>query len=474
MAERAEPYKDYLGAASYRLLFGRPDAADARTSRGRSSGISIGMPSFSRVAAASGPTDMADVLVNNRAQPGLGQSEVSIASSGGTLVAAWNDAAGFYVPADGLSGWGVSTDRGQTWTDGGGFPRMATAGFIHGGDPALAVNNDKDFLFADLCFDGAISGICVTTGLADAVTVNWATPIYAASSTVDFLDKEFIDVDHTGTDVYVTYTRFVGFANSQIDVVASHDGGASFGAPVVAGPIIAGTVNQGSEPAVAPNGDVYVVWERGWLTSPTPDIVVATSTDGGASFGPPSLVSTISSIAFSPPSGYNRPTINDFPRIAVAQTGVHRGRVYVTYHDAVLGDADVFLSYSDDGGASWSTPVLVNDDGPGALQFWPMVHVEPGGNVDVMWYDRRLNAGTSITNTFMAQSTDGGVTFGPNVRVSDVGTDWAATATDIIPNFGDYNDISTSGNRTFAVWGDGRLGDPDVFFSEVRFQGKKK
>jgi hypothetical protein len=109
----------------------------------------------------------------------------------------------------------------------------------------------------------------------------------------------------------------------------------------------------------------------------------------------------------------------------------------------------------------------VNDDLTD-YQFWPAVAVEPGGNVDVVWYDRRLNPGTPITNTFWSQSTDGGRTFRPNVR----GSDWAAAETDIIPNFGDYIDVSAGGNRTYAGWGDGRLGDPDVFFSELRGIGK--
>jgi hypothetical protein len=56
--------------------------------------------------------------------------------------------------------------------------------------------------------------------------------------------------------------------------------------------------------------------------------------------------------------------------------------------------------------------------------------------------------------------------------VSDEATDWLATATDIVPNFGDYNDIAAGGNRAYAAWGDGRLGDPDVFFSEVRGAGR--
>ena len=47
-----------------------------------------------------------------------------------------------------------------------------------------------------------------------------------------------------------------------------------------------------------------------------------------------------------------------------------------------------------------------------------------------------------------------------------------ATVSDIAPNFGDYNDIAAGGNRAYVAWGDGRFGDPDVFFSEVRGAGR--
>jgi hypothetical protein len=145
--------------------------------------------------------------------------------------------------------------------------------------------------------------------------------------------------------------------------------------------------------------------------------------------------------------------------------------VYAAFHDASAGTADVYLSRSSNG-VGWSAPVRINDQTTD-YQFWPTVSVEPGGNVDVLWYDRRLDPGTAITNTFWSQSVDGGSHFRANVRLSDVGSNWATAVSDIIPNFGDYNDIATGGNRTFAAWGDGRLGDPDVFFSELRGTGKR-
>lgn len=460
---KARAAKRYLGASSYRLFFGKRLGRQGIKLPARKS---HGHP---------GPDDFPDKLVNDRSEIGLGQSEVSLAAHGGTIVLGWNDATGFYDFNTGVTGWGLSPDGGKTFLDGGGLPRIPTQGFIHAGDPGVVADQGGTFYFADLCFDfgtePVLSGICLTVGRRSGHTINWGTPIYAVSSLPDFLDKPFPAVSRNGRDVYISYTRF-GNATpfGQIEVVASHDGGNSFAPPVIVGPAINEVVNQGSEPAVGPKGEIYVTWERNWLTSLSPDILASRSLNQGASFSSPVLVQRIVSIAFNPPSGYNRPVINDFPRIAVARTGRHRGDVYIVFHDAVAGTADVYLSRSSNG-VSWSPPVRINDEAAD-YQFWPAVGVEPGGNVDIMWYDRRVDPGTSITNTFWSQSVDGGRSFRANVRLSDVGSDWTATASDIFPNFGDYNDIATGGNRTYAAWGDGRLGDPDVFFSELRGIGK--
>jgi hypothetical protein len=461
-AAKAERYKKYLSGGAYAALFGRRQGGSAHA---------LGFPHAGRRGKIA---DLADVLVNNRGQIGLAQSEVTIADHGGTIVVGYNDGAGFADFDEGLTGWAISHNRGRSFFDGGGLPRMASSGFIHFGDPGLATDNGGTFYFTDLCADfntdPVLSGICLTVGRRHGQTIDWGTPIYVVSSQTDFLDKPFPAIDPQGRDLYVSYTRFSNDACGQIEVMASHDGGQSFGSPVVVQTGENCIVNQGSEPAIGPNGQVYLTFERDWLTSLTPRIMASRSLNGGASFSAPTVVRTITSIAFTPPSGYNRETINDYPRIAAALTGPFRGRVYITYHDARSGDPDIFVSRSSDG-LAWSGPVRVNH-ATADYQFFPAIAVEPSGNVDVMWYDRSLDPGTALTNTFWGQSTDGGRTFDRNARVSDVATDWLATVSDIAPNFGDYNDIATGGNRAYVGWADGRFGDPDVFFSEVRGTGR--
>jgi hypothetical protein len=315
----------------------------------------------------------------------------------------------------------------------------------------------------------------------------------------------------------------------QIDAYRSQDGGATWARSVVQpdetlSPIAGtGVINQGSEPAVGTWGEVYAAWERGFLSpffgqaavGVWPEIRVSRSFDGGATWqpaaaGPPSTgvnpagvqVAPICAGDLFPPSGYSRNRSNTFPRTAVARTGHHRGRVYVAWQDcrianggpmpAPLGpedvaagfgvdvghpDTDVYLAYSDDRGATWSAPVLVAGGGDGRIQFWPTISVGAGGVVDLTWYESvepngtgflNLGAGTSLVDVFAARSSDGGVSFGAPVRITEVTTDWGATASDLSPNFGDYNDAVTLGKKLLVTWADGRNGVPDVFFARAR------
>jgi hypothetical protein len=198
-ANKAERFKKYVSGGAYAALFGHE----------RRSPAGLGFP---RGLGRGKIADLADVLVNDRGQPGLGQSEVTVAEHGGTIVVGYNDAAGFYDFQEGATGWAISPNRGRTFLDGGGLPRLSSAGFFHSGDPGLASDNSGTFYFTDLCFDfntnPVLSGICLTTGRKHGATINWRVPIYAVSSLPDFLDKPFVAVDRQGRNVYVSYTRF--------------------------------------------------------------------------------------------------------------------------------------------------------------------------------------------------------------------------------------------------------------------------
>jgi hypothetical protein len=97
---------------------------------------------------------------------------------------------------------------------------------------------------------------------------------------------------------------------------------------------------------------------------------------------------------------------------------------YADYNPAPLpGDedglqADVKFTKSLDGGSSWSVPVKVNQDTTNADQFQQYVRVTPHGQLNVSFFDRRLDRpdpprhpGNFFIDTWLARSNDGGATW---------------------------------------------------------------
>src|SRR5262249_11505491 len=65
------------------------------------------------------------------------------------------------------------------------------------------------------------------------------------------------------------------------------------------------------------------------------------------------------------------------------------GHLYMTYESWDGTQMDVKFTQSTDGGGTWTTPDMVNDDGSGTDQFQPSVAAGPGGAVAIAFYDRR-------------------------------------------------------------------------------------
>jgi hypothetical protein len=516
---------------------------------------------------AAPPRGGANVQVSQDQDPaavfrsGASELTIAVAGNGRRAVVGWNDGEGFgFAPFDpsqpplGLSGFGFTTDGGETWTDGGAPPlgstiafgpgtegQSATGNYVTRGDPWLDAERraNPTFFYTNLAVweDDAVgppAGVSLHRGSFDGGVFSWEDSVLIQSPNYpnDFLDKEALAVQRRGgrTAVYISVTNFEEvcdipfFGFGTIEVYGSLDGGDTWSRTVVqpdesfitdpSDPDcgLDGVVNQGSMPAVGPGGEVYVTWERGWFAPlaggsalPRATIAFASSTDDGATFTAPVEVASVCSLAANPPAAYNRTSTNDFPRIAVAQSGPHKGRVYITYQDcsaasgaAPFGaDTDVYVTFSDDGGSSWSPATPVHPVADGKAQFWPAISVGRAGRVDVTYYEMvdvnvtpdptdiecsvriggpledpelRESTLTTFSDVGLVQSGDGGQTWGPPTVVTEVSTNWCAATpiNSIIPNFGDYN-TSVSRGSVFVTWADGRNGGaldlvPTAFF----------
>jgi len=137
--------------------------------------------------------------------------------------------------------------------------------------------------------------------------------------------------------------------------------------------------------------------------------------------------------------------------------------------DIARDHRDVMFSSSSDGGATWTTPVVANDE-PGRFDnSFPEVAVDGTGAVYADWYDHRNDPANGIlTDIYYTSSTNGGATFAPSAIVNDGGSvNWNNVVTNIFPNMGDYSALVGQGLKVYANWADGRDGTPDSYFASL-------
>ncbi len=103
------------------------------------------------------------------------------------------------------------------------------------------------------------------------------------------------------------------------------------------------------------------------------------------------------------------------PSLAVGSDGV----AYLAFAGwgGAMTQSDIFFTKSSDG-RTWSVPIRVNNDAGAASQSEPALALDPANAIYVAWTDTRL--GTN--DVFFSKSTDGGLSFSANVRVNDVTT----------------------------------------------------
>ncbi len=266
------------------------------------------------------------------------------------------------------------------------------------------------------------------TTVVDRGAVGFAVPGVIGFAGL-FTDKVWMEIDVTSASaslcsgsVYVAHTNFHGaLGNSPIMFSRSSDGGATFSQPlsISTGGADGTPNNQGADIAVAPDGTIYVAYEafqRGAQGGST--IGIVKSTDCGKHWRQPVSVASIvegqaSGVAFRTPTF-----------AFVAADDVNPNVVYVAYQNLVGGNFNIYVQRSTDGGTTWGTSVLVNDDGGARHQIFPTMEVSNGA-LHIAWYDFRnsTTAGNEALDVYYACTNCAGnvyPAFSHNVRVTDM------------------------------------------------------
>lgn len=366
------------------------------------------------------------------------------------VVAAWRDFRTGVSPALRRIGFCRSTNGGTTWSASQLIPALDPNHPL-ASDPVVCSDTNGNFYIATISLTAAGALDILVFKSTD---FGQTFPIYyfVQGGGANDEDKEWMVCDVTKgsspykNNLYISWTRFGTPPGILLTKSTNH--GVNWSSPVQ---VSSGGGVQGSNLAIGPNGEVYVVWVGG--TASNDLIYFNKSTNGGASFGTEQIIAqgTSPNITITS-SGVT------FPSIAVdISGGPHNGTVYVTWCDSRNGDPDVFLISSTNGGVNWSTPARINDDalGNGALQCWPWISLNEQGKMAVLYYDSRNGTSTTNIEAWLARSTNGGTSF-INEKLSSV--NFTATWPNTDVRFGDYINVDYRGTRVATVWTDRRAG----------------
>lgn len=310
----------------------------------------------------------------------------------------------------------------------------------------------------------AVSILLVTTILSTVDIATGGRPIFSSNKLAvwDIYQRNQkvydMEVDSTGR-IYIVYTTDEMFY-PDVYIVHSDDGGKSWSRSFRVDDVL----RDGNESndrsaqntpriAISSNDTVYVAWtdgrEKTYFMEQPSHIRVAWS-DDGENFSRSVRVTPLKS---EPTWDANRPdiAINDAGRIVLAWLDEKDAGAY----------KNVWSSYSEDGGASWSNMVQVNDDGLHYRTHEYLRCVMHDDDVYVTWHDNREN--DNQYRPYIAVSHNGGVSFGENKAMSDDkepvnSRQWPSPAVDDMGNL-------------YVTWRDKRTGNDEIWFTRSEDKG---
>jgi hypothetical protein len=305
------------------------------------------------------------------------------------------------------AGWGFTTNGGTSWT----FPGVLENNVFRS-DPVLDAADTGNFFYLSLLetfFDNmwrSLDGGMSWTNIAPAKGG----------------DKQWFTIDNTSSTGH-------GFQYQAWSSSGNNFGGKQFTRSIDGGFTWLNPVNIPNSPSwgtldVDTNGNLFV----GGVNLGTGQIWCARSTNAKVGSATPTFdqntkVNLGGDIGFGEP--INPDGLSGQVFVAVDRSGTAtNNNVYMMASVIPTGSSngsDVMFARSGDGGATFSAPVRVNDDpvNHNKWHWFGTLSVAPNGRIDSVWLDTRNAANNTDSQLFYSYSTDGGLTWAPNVAVSN-------------------------------------------------------
>ena len=345
------------------------------------------------------------------------------------------------------AGFGYTTDGGATWT----FPGVIEPGVFRS-DPVLDFDETGRFYYNSL---RVVSGELQCDIFRSTGDGTWDEGVFAHGG-----DKQWMAIDRTGGpgngNIYTFWDSF--FSECDGDFTRSTDGGDSYETCSITPSLPHwGTMDIGVDGAL-------------YATGNGSKFLKSTNPSNGAQM----LQWDFTTIA---EMGGPLIAFEDSPNpggllgqqwVATDHSdGPNRGNIYMLASVYTFSDVlDVHFIRSTDGGLTWSAPLRINDDlSADNYQWFGTMSVAPNGRIDVVWLDTRDNPGTVLSSLYYAFSTDGGLTWSDNLRLSeafDPHVGW--------PNqnkMGDYYHMVSTDEGAHLAWAATFNGEQDVYYSFI-------
>src|SRR3954462_5167052 len=342
-------------------------------------------------------------------------------------------------------GWGYTTDAGITWT----FPGVLQNNIFRS-DPVTTSDETGQFFYLSLQSTWPNQTFyCDDLWRSTNGGQTWAeqSPDRSAGG-----DKQWLTIDKTNGPGHGFQYQIYDAANcagSNAAFQRSTNGGVTWQSSVtLPNSPIYGTVDVDS------NGNVFV---GGWTGGTGFRCLRSSNAQIGGqtpSFDRNTAVNLGGALLY--PGAINPEGLAGQVFLAVDRSGgATNNNIYMLCSVLPAGrtTTDVMFVRSTDGGLTFSAPHRINDDGLTNKWHWfGTFSVAPNGRLDAVWYDSRNAANNTDSQLFYSYSTDAGVTWSPNVAVSN-----SFNPMEGYPNqnkIGDYITIvsdSTGANVTYSA-----------------------